>query len=271
VTTFWSAAILRRFPFPFCVARLGGAILGEKKKNKTKAAKNRIAWKLRTNDLSVHYLVHYVFQSVCGVQSSEQASPNALSSSPCEESPHSKGLVVMAEPRKVVPVLLVVAAFSRHDELLARAQSCLEEVHGPVALASPVYAFTQTAYYEATMGVDLRKQLWAFRDLIAGERLPEIKLATNALEQTLGEGYAETRPINLDPGYLVLGKFVLATTKDQAHRLYLRDAIYAEVTLQYRAGAFQPWPWTYADYRLPEVIAFLGEAREYYRQALTAP
>jgi hypothetical protein len=129
-----------------------------------------------------------------------------------------------------------------------------------------------TRYYEASMGSDLRKVLWAFRDLGDPARLPDIKHATNALEESLaGQGlYSEARPLNLDPGYLVLGKFVLATTKDQAHRLYLRDGIFAEVTLHYQAGAFRPWPWTYADYRLDEVIAFLGTAREYYRQALGA-
>ena len=176
----------------------------------------------------------------------------------------------MAQPRSPVPVLLVVAAFSRHDDLREQARHRLEEVHGPIALASAVYAFDQTTYYETTMGPGLRKELWAFRDLIAPDRLPDVKRATNALEQTLAAGRTEARPINLDPGYLVLGKFVLATTKDQAHRLYLRDGIFAEVTLHFRAGAFEPWPWTYADYRLAEVIAFLGQAREYYRQALAA-
>jgi hypothetical protein len=174
----------------------------------------------------------------------------------------------MATPQAPAPVLLVVAAFSRHDDLFARARDELAARHGPVVLISAVYPFDQTTYYEATMGTGLRKQLWAFRDLIAADQLPVIKLATNALEETLAGTYPEPRPINLDPGYLALGKFVLATTKDQAHRLYLRDGIYAEVTLHFRSGAFQPWPWTYADYRLPEVIAFLGQAREYYRQAL---
>jgi hypothetical protein len=133
-----------------------------------------------------------------------------------------------------------------------------------------VYRFEQTRYYESTMGTDLQKQLWAFAELIAPHRLPDLKLASNALERELAEGYAEARPINLDPGYLVQGKFLLATTKDQAHRIYLRDGIFAEVTLQFQAGEFRPWPWTYGDYRLPEVIAFLGQAREYYRGQLAA-
>src|SRR3954468_3530701 len=176
----------------------------------------------------------------------------------------------MAEPRPTPVVLLVVAAFSRHQAALLWARQRLEEAYGPVALASPEYAFDQTRYYEASMGPGLGKQLWAFERLIAADRLPDVKLATNALERQLADSgaYAEARPVNLDPGYLVLGKFVLATTKDQAHRLYLQGGIFAEVTLHFQAGAFRPWPWTYAEYRLEEVIAFLGQARELYRRAL---
>ena len=96
------------------------------------------------------------------------------------------------------------------------------------------------------------------------------KLLTNALEQRLAAAgrFPELRPLNLDPGHLSLGKFLLATTKDQAHRIYLREGIYAEVTLRYQEGAFEPWPWTYADYREPGVRAFLKEAREFYRRRL---
>jgi hypothetical protein len=178
----------------------------------------------------------------------------------------------MAEPRAAVPVLLVMAAFSRHDEALVWAREQLEQAFGPVALASPAFAFDQTAYYQPTMGPGLRKRLLAFRDLVAPERLADIKRHTNRLEQTLAESaiYPEPRPLNLDPGLLTLGKFVLATTKDQAHRIYLRDGIFAEVTLRYQAGAFQPWPWTYADYRLPLVGTFLQEARDYYRQRISS-
>src|SRR3954452_9804034 len=176
----------------------------------------------------------------------------------------------MAEPRPPVPVLLVVAAFSRHDPALAWARARLEEAHGPGALAGPAFVFDQTPYYRAAMGPDLRKQLLVFRDLIAPAALADVKLHTNALERHLAESraYPEARPVNLDPGVLVLGKFLLATTKDQAHRVYLRDGIFAEVTLHFQAGTFRPWPWTYADYRLEPVIAFLNAARERYRAAL---
>jgi hypothetical protein len=176
----------------------------------------------------------------------------------------------MTQPRSHVPVLLVTALFSRHAEALAEAQTRLEQLFGPVQLAGLPFLFDQTRYYETSMGPDLRKQFLAFRDLVAPERLPDIKLRTNALEEEIAaaQRYPEARPLNVDPGLLELGKFLLATTKDQAHRVYLRDGIFAEVTLRYHAGAFEPWPWTYADYRLPHVHDFLQLARGYYRQRL---
>jgi hypothetical protein len=176
----------------------------------------------------------------------------------------------MADPRLPAPVLLVVAAFSRHVAALDWGSQRLEQAYGPVALAGTPFDFHHTAYYEPAMGSGLRKCLFAFRDLVPAECLPEVKWHTNALEAELARAgtYPEPRPLNLDPGVLSLGKFLLATTKDQAHRIYLRDGIFAEVTLRFEAGAFEPWPWTYADYREPAVREFLGKARDYYRERL---
>jgi hypothetical protein len=176
----------------------------------------------------------------------------------------------MAETRPVVPALLVVAQFSRHPEALAWSRRQLEALYGPVGLAGEPYAFSHTSYYAPTMGTDLLKQLLAFERLVPPDVLPDVKLATNALEaeRTASGTYPEARPLNLDPGLLTLGKFLLATTKDQAHRVYLRDGIFAEVTLRFQAGAWEPWPWTYADYREPFVRDFLGAARDYYRSRL---
>jgi hypothetical protein len=179
----------------------------------------------------------------------------------------------MAAPRTPDPALLVVAAFSRHDAALAWARDRLPLTYGPLALVSDLFDFHQTAYYEATMGQGLRKQFLAFHDLVAPELLPDVKIFTNALEAEVAAScqFHEPRPLNLDPGLIMLGKFVLATTKDQQHRLYLRDGIFAEVTLRYQDKAFEPWPWTYADYREEAVRAFLKECRDYYRRRLRAP
>ena len=174
--------------------------------------------------------------------------------------------------RPPVPVLLVAAVFSRHADALSWTQARLEESYGPVEQSSPAFTFHQTDYYAALMGTDLRKQFLVFRDLIDPGRLAEIKLHTNALERELAESgrFHEERPVNIDPGYLTLGKFLLATTKDQGHRVYLRDGVFAEVTLRFQAGAYEPWPWTYSDYREPALRDFLRDARALYHDRLRA-
>ncbi len=168
------------------------------------------------------------------------------------------------------PVALIVAAFSRHPDAISWGRGQLEAAYGSIALVSDPFDFHHTAYYQKTMGPGLCKQFFAFERLVSEDALPELKHHTNALESQLAaqQLFPEPRPLNLDPGLLTLGKFLLATTKDQAHRIYLRDHIYAEVTLRYQEGTFEPWPWTYADYREPAVHAFLLTARDWYRRQL---
>jgi hypothetical protein len=166
----------------------------------------------------------------------------------------------------VEPQMLIVAAFSRHEAALDWGRAKLREVFGPICVEGPTIDFVQTRYYEKSMGGGLRKQFLAFERLVEQDQLAAVKRRTIELEEELmrGREYEEERPINLDPGFLSLGKFVLATTKDQAHRIYLHGGIFAEVTLRFHEGEFEARPWTYADWKLPEVFAFLKEARVEY-------
>ncbi len=179
----------------------------------------------------------------------------------------------MGQMRTLPPVLLVAACFSRHADARGWARQRLEGAFGPVGLASDPFDFGHTPYYAPTMGDGLVKELWAFARPVDLGQLPAIKRATNALEEeaaALGR-WPEARPVNIDPGYLEPGKLVLATTKDQAHRLHIGDGVFGEVTLHWRGGAWQPWPWTYADYREPVVLAFLAQAREWQRRLDVRP
>ncbi len=174
---------------------------------------------------------------------------------------------------QIEPQLLVVAAFSRYPAALQWVEQQLLESFGPLALKSPPWPFTQTRYYERTMGADLQKQFFVHKHLVPMDRLAEVKRTTIGIEAVLQsqQRYPEERPVNLDPGFINLGKFCLASTKDQAHRIYLRDGIFAEVTLQFRDKHFRPNPWTYPDYQQPHVLAFLDEARDYFRQVRQGP
>ena len=177
----------------------------------------------------------------------------------------------MGQVRSPRPVLLLVAVFSRHREVIAQARTLLEAHFGPVALESELFDFRQTDYYTASMGPDLKKQFFAFQELIDPGDLPGIKLQTNRWEEELQAAgrYEEPRVVNIDPGYLELSKLVLASTKDHAHRIYLAEGIFAEVTLHYRRkSGWECWPWTYPDYAQAEYHAFFDRCRRWYKQRL---
>lgn len=171
------------------------------------------------------------------------------------------------------PVLLITAAFSRYDEALNWGRTRAECDWGPVVLASERFEFTETSFYEAAMGTGIKKELWAFERLIEPSRLVELKHLSNHWEEEFCRlhNYPESRPLNLDPGYLSEAKLVLATTKDRDHRLYLDRGIYAEVTLSYHALAWQARPWTYPDYRRPDYHQFFTRCRAYLRQRYGRP
>jgi hypothetical protein len=176
----------------------------------------------------------------------------------------------MGQPTDPAPVLLLLAAFSRYDAAIAWARRRAEAAWGPVALESPPFSFDQTHYYDASMGPGLRKVFFGFARLADPAALVDWKLATNAWEHEYAAtaGHAEPRPLNLDPGYITLGKLVLASTKDFTHRIYLGRGIYAEITLYYKERAWQHHAWTFPDYRSEEYHAFLSQCREYLHNEL---
>jgi len=173
----------------------------------------------------------------------------------------------MGEVSQPDPVLLIVAAFSRHADALAWAHAQAVTAWGPIRLESPLFDFVETDYYIPTMGPQIKKCFWALEQLIDPATLPAVKLQTNGWEEQFaarGE-HAEPRPLNLDPGYLTPAKLVLASTKDHVHRVYVAQGIYAEVTLFYKDRRWQPREWTFPNYRRADYHEFFEQCRRYLR------
>ncbi len=176
----------------------------------------------------------------------------------------------MGDIHQAPAVLRIMAAFSRHGAALKWAEQTATATWGAVALTNKPFPFDATDYYEASMGTGLRKQFWAFEQLADPGELADWKLAANQWEKEYAEiaGHDEPRPLNIDPGYLTLGKLVLASTKDHSHRIYLRDGIYAETTLYYKDKQWQAREWTFPDYRREDYHAFFDQCREFLKQRL---
>jgi hypothetical protein len=170
----------------------------------------------------------------------------------------------MGEIHSPSPVLLIIAASSRYDPALEWARSTAITHFGSLALTSEPFDFTETSYYTATMGADLKKQFLAFERLIDPQDLAMIKRQTNAWESEFAalQHHPEPRSLNLDPGYITPAKLVLASTKDHAHRIYLASGIYAEITLSYTRRKWHPMEWTYPDYRRADYQQFFTQCRD---------
>lgn len=165
----------------------------------------------------------------------------------------------MGAIRPPQPVKLLLPMLAAEADLLAAVEADLAARWGAIDYRSALLPFAHTDYYAREFGPSLLRRFLAFERLIDPGELAAIKRATNEIEARWSQG--ERRRVNLDPGYLTQAKLVLATTKNQAHRIYLGQGIYAEVTLLYRDGAWRPLPWTYPDYASAAYHAILSEIR----------
>jgi len=166
------------------------------------------------------------------------------------------------------PVLLFIAVFSAAPTAFDWVRKRAETQWGTLALESKPFPFeTFTDYYAPTMGTTLPKRLWAFENLILPDMLPKIKCLTNdwEIEFQSAAACSVERPLNIDPGYIDLGKLILASTKDHAHRIYLSDGIFAETTLIYTHKQWKSLPWTYPDYQSAGYQEFLIQCRDYLK------
>jgi hypothetical protein len=167
---------------------------------------------------------------------------------------------------KVKPVKLICGVLFNRDFDIQKADDKLISILGPIDLKSPIFDFIFTDYYAPEMGSNLQKRFYSFERLVMPDMLPDIKNNTIKIED--GFSIDGNRAVNLDPGYLEESKLVLASTKNFSHRIYLRDNIWAEVTMRYARGKWITHDWTYPDYSQELGIEFLSRARERYKEQL---
>lgn len=168
------------------------------------------------------------------------------------------------------PVNLIIGVLTSTPELLRQIYKALEEYFGPIDLRSDILPFKFTDYYDEEMGNGIQRQFYSFEKLIMPDEIATVKVQTNHIEESIASSkkYSVQRPINIDPGYMNESRLILASTKDFSHRIYLRDGIYAEVTLNYRRRRYESFPWTFPDYKSSDYQNFFLLARELYVKKL---
>lgn len=136
------------------------------------------------------------------------------------------------------------------------ATDVLSREWGPVVRRSETLPFDHTDYYKSISPVLFRTFL-SFHGLSGAGDIPDWKLFACSVERMSGSD----RRVNIDPGYVNGSRLVLASTKDHAHRIYLRDGIFAEVTMRYMRKRWVPFDCTFPDFSSGVYDRFLDEAR----------
>ncbi|MBN2201839.1 DUF4416 family protein [bacterium] len=182
------------------------------------------------------------------------------------------------KPKEPGPVKLIVGVLYSDEGLLERGLILLSEIYGPLDYRSPAFPFDRTDYYVPEMGCPIFRIFVSHERLIHPGDLARIKIETNAMEEKLAvaefpnasgrfrnlpeassqnlpersENLPEVplrRQVNFDPGYMDYDKFVLASAKYNGQKIYLDCGIWADLTLHYEKGRFDPYPWSFPDFK----------------------
>jgi hypothetical protein len=165
-------------------------------------------------------------------------------------------------PKKVKLITGIISADTQLFQAIKKPLEC--SLKNRIDFESETLDFHHTEYYDEEMGHGLKRKFLSFKNPVNLEDIFRAKIKTNSLERRyLKNG---NRAINIDPGYVDLSKLVLFSTKDYTHRIYLRQGIYAEVTLFYKDKTFNAWPWTYPDYMTKEYIEIFNRIRASFKK-----
>ncbi len=169
----------------------------------------------------------------------------------------------MSIPKKPDKAKLVVGCIMNDKALIETLFPLLEDTFGPVDMISRWLDFVYTNYYYEEMGMPLFRKVFTFKRLIEQDELALIKEKTNKIETKFMTD--EKRSVNIDPGYLVSSRFILATGKEYSHRIYIGHKMYADLTLMYsKKEGFKTLEWTYPDYASQSMMSFLSKVRDKY-------
>lgn len=170
----------------------------------------------------------------------------------------------MSTPQAPMPAILFCAVlasdWTRREELLGE----LRAEFGEIDYISEPIAFVETAYYDKELGTPIFRHIFGFTSLIDQDRLREVKIACNRLEQQYSRPDGR-RLFNIDPGLLTYERVVLATGKNRSHRIYLGRGIFADLELTFMGNEWNSLPWTFPDYAGPKIQNQLTKLREMYR------
>ncbi|MGM0380409.1 MAG: DUF4416 family protein [bacterium] len=163
------------------------------------------------------------------------------------------------------PVLPLVSILSSSPGHMRAGINKLTATWDNIVVSSPPFLFDQSDYYEEELGSPLFRW-WAYRETLANPaRLIDWKNTCADIEQQLSDPQGR-RTVNIDPGYLNFGLVVLGSFKYDLQKIYLGNKVYADPALQFGEGQYQPFPWSFPDFKQPDYYKRLKKFRDRYKE-----
>ena len=174
----------------------------------------------------------------------------------------------MSKALKQSKAVLIIAFMYGDFGIYESALKDVIENFNSIKIVSEEYLFSHSIYYKEEMGENLKKRFLVFENMIERDYLVEVKKITDEIEKKYLDEKGN-RKINIDPAILNLENFILATNKNFTHRIYLRDGVFADLTLIYKKKkGYTELDWTYADYSSEETKSFLNNVRDLFYNRL---
>jgi hypothetical protein len=170
----------------------------------------------------------------------------------------------VAKAQAVDPVKLFAAVLWAPSSPLPDVMESLRAQWGDIDFTGTDHLFDMTDYYEPEMGRNLNRRLVSFLQLVPPDCLGSAKHQCNEIEDRFaGEN---GRLVNLDIGYLDHNKIVLASFKGAGQKIYLGEGVWADLVARYRGGRYNPFEWTFPDFRDGRYDRELLKIRDIYKK-----
>lgn len=171
-----------------------------------------------------------------------------------------RGVGVVRPQLRVSRICSIIAV---DFEVLRQAAEMLQEEFGPKQYETHPISWNYSRQYRDEMGTSLKWMITSYQDLQWPEDIWRWKLVTNELEAEFAREDG-TRRANLDPGYTDGVKVILASTKNYANRIYIKEGIYADFTLafNYEKQSYEGHYYTFPEYKSPYALKAFNDIRK---------
>ncbi|HIE59381.1 MAG TPA: DUF4416 family protein [Persephonella sp.] len=153
----------------------------------------------------------------------------------------------------------------KEENKLKTVEKHLLKFYGNFVEETNPFSLPYCEYYTKEMGSPLYKKFVVTSFITEQKNLANIKKHCMFIEDKYKIN--GNRTVNIDPILLDTEKVLVATKKYRGNRIQIDKNLFLELELWFHNGSFQPFLWTYLDYK--EYIPFFNKIRKGFKKLIS--